>query len=153
MKTIVRPVLQVQSACGASCLCSFHLDTVNVSSLPRFSQRKNRLEAFVRWSRLECVHCCWAIIKMMEANCLFGCPSRSLPHAEHYCPSVDFPQGCFLFCVCVCHRFFAVLIFSPVDDSCNPIWCLVPAADLFHNSSKSLSLSLSVSLSLSLPSR
>lgn len=88
---------------------------------------------------------------MVKANCLFCCPSRSLPHAEHHGPSVDFPQGCFLFFFFLfCHRFFAMLIFFPVDDSCNPIWCLMPAADVLHNSSESVSLSLflpSVSLS------
>lgn len=49
-----------------------------------------------------------------------------------------------------CNRFFfAVLIFPPVDDSWNPIWCLVPAADVFRKSSKSWSLSVSSPLSSS----
>lgn len=70
----------------------------------------------------------------------FVAPSRSLPHAEHHGPSVEFPQGCIPFFFSpiffFCNRFFfAMLIFSPVDDSWNPIWCLVPAADVYHNSS------------------
>jgi len=76
--------------------------------------------------------CCWVIIKMMKARHLYCCSSRSLPHAQRHGPSVDFPQGCFL--LFFHHRFFAMLIFTPVGDSCDTIWCLMPAADWIHHS-------------------
>lgn len=96
---------------------------------PSFEAEKSKSKNLM-WSRLECV--CGIAVTVMKANCLLCCPSRSLPHAEHHGPSVEFPQGCipcFFPLFSFCNRFFfAMLIFSPVDDSWSPIWCLVPAA-------------------------
>lgn len=113
--------------------------TVEVPCLPRLRQREKSLNIFL-WSWLECVYCCWITVKMMKANCLFCCPSNPSLMQSIMVHLWIFLKAVFLSFFFLSQIFFALLIFSPADDSCDPIWCLMPAADVFYNSSKSVSL-------------